>query len=151
MNESMPTTNWHRQTLLQDFKALFADASLSRLERMERIYTQDVEFRDPLQSALGILALKRHMKTLCARYDNIRFEYIDEQSGDHWASITWYMHFSHPVRTGNKPIRVRGMTQLRFTDRIYYHENFYDAGALIYQHVPLLGAIVRFIKRRIGH
>lgn len=42
------------------------------------------------------------------------------------------------------------LEQIRFTDRIFYHEDFYDLGAMIYQHVPVLGRIIRFINQRIG-
>ena len=78
------------------------------------------------------------------------FEYTDELSGENWATISWLMHFRHPSLGGGKLISVRGITQIRFTDRVYYHEDFYDHGAMIYQHVPMLGGIIRFINQRIG-
>lgn len=149
MNESIHMPDKQKSTLLQDFKAFYQEANISSLERLDRIYTQDVEFRDPLHTILGILALKSYIKNLYANSNRIEFEYTDEQRGENSATITWYMKFSHSALAGGKIVKLRGITQIRFTDRIYYQEDFYDLGAMLYQHIPVLGAIVRFVNRRV--
>jgi hypothetical protein len=45
---------------------------------------------------------------------------------------------------------VRGVTLIRFTDRIYYHEDFFDLGAMLYQHVPVLGSVIRYLNNRMS-
>ncbi len=147
-----PITNAEnsKQLLLNSFKAFYQNSGELHLEQIDALYTQDIEFRDPLHTILGILALKSYMKNLYANSRDIRFEYTDEFSGENWATISWLMHFRHPSLAGGKLISVRGITQIRFTDRIFYHEDFYDLGAMIYQHVPVLGGIIRFINQRIG-
>ncbi len=139
-----------KQLLLNNFKAFYQNSGELHLEQIDALYTQDIEFRDPLHTILGILALKSYMKNLYATSRDIRFEYTDELYGENWATISWLMHFRHPSLAGGKLISVRGITQIRFTDRIFYHEDFYDVGAMIYQHVPILGRIIRFINQRIG-
>lgn len=139
-----------RQLLLNSFKAFYQNSGERHLEQIDALYTQDIEFRDPLHTILGVLALKSYMKNLYANSRDIRFEYTDELSGENWATIAWLMHFRHPSLAGGKLISVRGITQIRFTDRIFFHEDFYDLGAMIYQHVPVLGRIIRFINQRIG-
>jgi hypothetical protein len=139
-----------KQLLLNNFKAFYQNSAELHLEQIDALYTQDIEFRDPLHTILGILALKSYMKNLYATSRDIRFEYTDELYGENWATISWLMHFRHPSLAGGKLISVRGITQIRFTDRIFYHEDFYDLGAMIYQHVPILGRIIRFINQRIG-
>lgn len=139
-----------KQLLLSSFKAFYQNSDELHLEQIDALYTQDVEFRDPLHTILGILALKSYMKNVYANSRDVRFEYTDELSGENWATISWLMHFRHPSLGGGKLISVRGITQIRFTDRVFYHEDFYDLGAMIYQHVPMLGGIIRFINQRIG-
>lgn len=138
-----------KNTLLQDFKAFYQEASSSNIERMDRIYTQDVEFRDPLHTILGILALKSFIKNLYANSSYVQFEYTDEQRGENSATIAWHMKFSSAALAGGKMITLRGITQVRFTDRIYYQEDFYDLGAMLYQHIPVLGPIIRFVNNRV--
>lgn len=149
MNGRTQMLDRQKTTLLNDFKAFYQQANSSNLERMDRIYTQDVEFRDPLHTILGILALKSHFKNLSAKSNCVEFQYTDEQCSENSATIGWYMELSHSARAGGKTIKLRGVTQIRFTDRIYYHEDFYDLGAMLYQQIPVLGAIVRFVNNRV--
>jgi hypothetical protein len=60
------------------------------------------------------------------------------------------MTFSHSGLNGGKPVQVRGVTLIRFTDRIYYHEDFFDLGAMLYQHVPVLGSVIRYLNNRLS-
>jgi hypothetical protein len=52
-------------------------------------------------------------------------------------------------RGPRQPVVVPGMTYLRFADRISYQRDHFDAGALVYEHVPLLGWLIRLLKRRL--
>lgn len=149
MKESAQIPEKIKSTLLHEFKALYREGNNPSFERMDRIYTQDVEFRDPLHTILGILALKSYIKNLYANSNCVEFEYTDEQRSENSATIAWYMKFSHSALAGGKVIKFRGITQIRFTDRIYYHEDFYDLGAMLYLHIPVLGAIVRFVNNRV--
>jgi hypothetical protein len=78
------------------------------------------------------------------------FTYLDEHVSDHTATITWVMRFSHGSLKGGKPIDVRGVTLIHFTDRIFCHEDFYDLGAMLYSHIPVLGSLIRYINRRLS-
>lgn len=149
MNENRQHTDQRKLTLLSEFKNFYRDGHKTDLERLDRIYTQDIEFRDPVHSILGILALKSYIKGLYANSERIEFEYTDDVSNDNCASINWLMHFQHASIAKGKPISLRGSTFIRFTDRIYYQEDFYDLGAMVYQHIPVLGRLVRFVNSRL--
>ena len=59
------------------------------------------------------------------------------------------MHLAHPSIAKGQPICVRGMTHIKYNEKIYYHEDCYDLGAMIYEHVPVLQKIIRFIKNKL--
>ncbi|MDX1490899.1 MAG: nuclear transport factor 2 family protein [Pseudohongiellaceae bacterium] len=139
-----------RTALIAQFKAFYSKGDNTNLEQLDRLYTQDIEFRDPIHTVHGILGLKQYMRKLYANSADIRFEYTEEHWGDHWASISWWMDYRHPKIAGGELVRVRGTTQIRFTDRIYFHEDFYDMGALLYAHLPIIGPVIKFINRRVG-
>jgi len=48
-------------------------------------------------------------------------------------------------------VKVRGMTEIRFTQKIFYHEDSYDVGAMVYQHIPLMGGLIKTINKRIAN
>lgn len=139
-----------RTALIQEFKSFYMLSSNTNLEKLDRLYTQDVEFRDPVHTVLGILGVKQYMRKLYANSTEIRFEYTDEHCGDNWACINWWMTYSHPKIARGAAVKVRGSSHIRFTDRIYFHEDFYDMGAMLYQHLPILGRVIHFINRRMG-
>lgn len=107
----------------------------------EQLYTQDVEFHDPVRTLLGILALKRHLRTtkLC------KLEYLEEIVTENSATLSWRAQMRHPLLPGKRTVMLRGITQLRFTDRIYYQEDFYDLGSTVYQRLPLIGPLIRVL------
>lgn len=142
-----------RQALLDDFKRFYRSAGPGKLDEadeLDRLYTEDIEFRDPVHALQGRLALRRYLRQLYDSSNRIEFRYIDEQLGKHGASIIWEMQLSHPKIKRGDPVTVRGLTLIRFTERIFYHEDFYDLGSMIYQHIPVLGAVIRFINRRLA-
>ncbi|MGJ8688553.1 MAG: nuclear transport factor 2 family protein [Gammaproteobacteria bacterium] len=151
MTENRQLTDKRKLSLLNEFKNFYQDGKETNIERLDRIYTQDIEFRDPVHSVLGILALKSYIKGLYANSHKITFEYTDDINNENCASINWLMHFQHPSIASGKEITLRGSTFVRFTDRIYYQEDFYDLGAMIYQHVPVLGSMVNFVNNRLRH
>jgi len=136
-------------TLIESFKAFYRDIGLIRLDDMERLYDTDVVFKDPVHEIRGINTLHAYMSDVCSNVNAGRFEYLDQLIGDNRAYIKWNMYFSHR-RLGPKTIVVRGMSQMDFTDKIHYHEDVYDMGELLYEHLPLVGGATRWLKHRLS-
>jgi len=139
------------QLVLQQLKAFYAAFSADKLEVLDSLYTSDVEFRDPVHVLHGCLALKHYLRQMASKLRDYHMRYIDEVVAGNAACLTWEMDYSHPQLNGGRLITVRGMSQLKFTDKIYYHEDCYDLGALVYEHVPVLGFVTRQLKHRLAH
>jgi esterase/lipase superfamily enzyme len=135
--------------LIERFKAFYQDVRHPQLDRIDDVYTEDVWFKDPVHELRGAEKLHSYLSTMCVNVHSGHFEYLDQVVSDNTAYIKWNMHFKHP-KLGNKTITVRGVSQVQFNERIYYHEDIYDLGELIYEHVPLLGAIVKGLKKRLA-
>ena len=35
-------------------------------------------------------------------------------------------------------------------DRVHFHQDYFDAGALLYEHLPLMGGAIRWLKGRLA-
>ena len=46
--------------------------------------------------------------------------------------------------------RVPGVSLLRLDKKIIEHHDYYDLGAMVYEHIPLFGGVVKGVKKRIG-
>ena len=64
--------------------------------------------------------------------------------------VTWVMHWSHPRIAGGEPLDLPGCSVVETeNDLITHQRDYYDAGEMIYEHLPLLGWAVRGVKRRV--
>jgi SnoaL-like domain len=114
----------------------------------EQLYAPDVIFEDPLHRADGLAALRRHFERLNANLRVCHFEYGPAFVEADEAVLSWTMKLE--LRRGpRQPVVVSGMTHVRFGDRVSYQRDHFDAGALVYEHVPLLGWLIRLLKRRL--
>jgi hypothetical protein len=60
------------------------------------------------------------------------------------------MHYAHPSLANGKPLVLNGGTLIKFNAQITYHEDYYDMGAMVYQHIPVIGWAVNKINARIA-
>lgn len=135
--------------LLERFKAYFGLLHEADLSRLREFYSDSVLFKDPVHEIRGLVELEDYFTSLCAELSDCRVEYLDEIVSERSAYVKWLMHFRHP-RLGNRLISVRGVSHLKFGDRIEFQEDFYDMGAMLYDQLPVLGNVTRWLKLRLA-
>lgn len=138
-----------KSSLIERFKAFYQDVKHPQLDKIDEIYAENIVFKDPVHELRGAEVLHSYLSEMSVNVQSGRFEYLDQVVTEDTAYIKWNMHFKHP-KLGKKTITVRGISQVQFNGRIYFHEDIYDLGQLIYEHVPLLGSVVKGLKRRLA-
>ncbi len=151
------------EPLLDRLQTLYSDhrIALSAVQdpdgKLADIYADDIVFRDPVHTIQGRHALAEFMQKVYEPVHYCEFVFLDiwhasagNGLGHDSACIKWDMQLTHPRLNRGRQIVVRGMTEVHFNDRIYYHEDIYDMGAMIYQQVPLLGPTVSWINSRLA-
>lgn len=134
---------------LERFKSYFRLLHQADLSNLRDIYDEQVVFRDPVHDMRGLVELEDYFTSMCEDLSDCRFEYLDEVIGERTAYVKWVMHFRHP-RLGNRLISVRGVSHLKYGEKIEYHEDFYDMGAMLYEQLPVLGNVTRWLKLRLA-
>lgn len=133
---------------VQLFQRVFCELRPEAPFPYDQLYSPDVIFEDPLHRAEGLDAVRRHFERLNTNLRVCRFDYGRAFIEADEAVLSWTMKLE--LRRGPRhPVVVPGMTYLRFADRISYQRDHFDAGALVYEHVPLLGGLIRLLKRRL--
>jgi hypothetical protein len=150
MNQFTTPSAGQQLLLLQQLKATYAQFGAESLSQLDLVYTSDVEFRDPIHTLHGLLAVRHYLRQFTTNLLAYRMRYVDEVVGSNAAYLTWEMDYAHRRLQGGKLITVRGITHVKFTDKIYYHEDSYDLGALLYEHLPALGFATRRLKQRLA-
>lgn len=138
-----------REQLVDRFKAFYQNLANIPLDDIESVYHPEVVFKDPVHEVRGISHLHHYMQSICSGLSSGRFQYLDQMVSDHTAYIKWNMYFIHH-KLGEKEIVVRGVTQIQFGEQIYYHEDIYDMGEMLYENVPVFGAGIGWLKKRLA-
>jgi hypothetical protein len=136
-------------SLIERFKTYFRVLHEADLSRLREIYREQIVFRDPVHEMRSLVQLEDYFTSLCSDLSECRFEYLDEMISERSAYLKWVMHFKHP-KLGNRLISVRGVSHLKFGEKIEYHEDFYDMGAMLYEQLPVLGNVTRWLKLRLA-
>jgi hypothetical protein len=76
-----------------------------------------------------------------------RFEFglpvVDKQQ----VALPWIMYLRHKRLNKGVLVTVDGLSLLRIDgQRIGYHRDYFDAGQLLYENVPVLGRMIRWIR-----
>ena len=136
-------------SLIDRFMAFYDDLANINLQQIHQVYADDVIFKDPVHEIKGLDKLHGYMQDLCSSLEQGHFEYLDVLEGDGSAYIKWNMYFQHP-KLGKELVCVRGATHILFNSHVYYHEDIYDVGEMLYEHLPFIGMITRWLKKRLA-
>lgn len=130
----------------REYQRLSAD----NLSVLRDIYAPDIHFQDPSHELVGIDELVRYFENLFSNVKHCQFEIeqVMEQEGE--AFVRWQMRFAHPKLNGGSEICVPGLSHLRFSEQIDFHRDYFDLGAMLYEHIPVMGALVKTLKRRLS-
>ena len=136
---------------LRRFATEFAALDAGNLARLGELYSDDVLFRDPLHEVRGLPALQRYFAERYANVGRLDFDFHGfDQVCDGEGYLRWTMHFRHPRLRGGAPISVDGCSHLLWWDKVYQHRDYFDAGAMLYEHLPLMGGVIAWLKRRLA-
>ena len=125
------------------------DAETVTTDLLDSVYDESLMFEDPFHRIVGL----KHFKRYCAgMYANTRFCHFD--FSDEWVSagnamLTWKMTYAHSRLNKGEPITVHGATQIQFAEKIVYHRDYFDSAQLIFDHLPLVGRMLRMVKQRL--
>jgi len=137
-------------TLVAEVQQIYRNLHAGNLEQLNRVYAENVLFIDPFHHIEGLPALKAYFAGMYSNVRHVEFQFERVLQDDSSALIRWTMSLSHPRLNSGKTLHVPGVTELEFTDRITLHRDFFDAGALLYEQVPVIGWAIRRIKERIA-
>jgi hypothetical protein len=135
---------------IEQFKQLYKTFSSETPAQLPKLYHATVTFKDPIHELNGIAALTHYFANFCKPDTQYRFEFTNELVTHDQAFFQWKMHYAHAQLANGKNLQLNGGTLIKFNTHIIYHEDFYDMGAMIYQHIPILGWAVGKINARVA-
>lgn len=130
-------------------KQFFETLDEASLVRIDTVYAPDAYFKDPFNEVRGIEAIRRIFSHMFLQVDSPRFVVKDVVCEADQALLTWDFHF-RMRRFSRAPQVIHGASHLRFDSdgRVSFHRDYWDAAEELYEKLPLLGGLMRWLKRR---
>lgn len=134
------------------FQSFFADfGEAVRSGRVTEVYAEDAYFNDTLKEIRGAGDIEDYfLKTLeMATRVDVRFEDLAVSEGNYY--FRWEMDVEAPKLNGGEVIRSQGMSHIVFdaNGKVAMHRDYWDASSGLFEHVPVLGGMIRWVKGRL--
>ncbi len=137
--------------------ALYETLSPATLPQLASIYTEDCTFKDPFNEVQGVPAIRRIFEHMYTTLDQPRFVVHERVAQGEQCFLTWDFIFrlksgKRPKRAKSEEIVVRGSSHLRLAadGRICMHRDYWDVAEELYEKLPVLGALMRWLRRRMA-
>ncbi|MFV8570982.1 nuclear transport factor 2 family protein [Marinobacter sp. SBS5] len=139
------------QIVLDKFCRLYNQLDKGHLRELAAVYGEDIQFHDPFGQVVGLDALTEYMAGAYQNVIRCQFSFGEPIFQHPGCCIPWMMELSHKRIQGGKPVFVEGISHLHIRDgKVRMHRDYFDAGQLLYEHLPLVGSAIRWVKRRAG-
>jgi steroid delta-isomerase len=119
------------------------------LPRLAEIYSPDARFKDPFNEVQGVAAITRIFEHMFATLDAPRFVIHDVIVQGDQCFLSWEFIFGLRGRR-RRELTVRGGSHLKLAadGRIADHRDYWDVAEELYEKLPGLGMLMRWLKRR---
>ena len=128
----------------------FEQLSPADVTRIDTVYAPDARFRDPFSDVQGTEAITGIFAHMFERLDSPRFVILDRIAEGDRAFLTWDFEFRFRRGSPTGVQRIHGGSHLRFDTggRITVHRDYWDAAEELYEKLPVLGALMRWVRRK---
>ena len=118
--------------------------------QVRRIYAEDVFFNDTLKTLRSAEEVAQPFAATAEAVEEGRVEWQDLVSRDGDYYFRWLMTIRFKRLADGRETLSAGMTHVRFdaAGRVVLHQDFWDSAGGLFEHVPVLGWMLRRAKNR---
>jgi steroid Delta-isomerase len=129
---------------------LFETLTPADVARLGEFYAGDARFKDPFNEVQGVPAIQQVFEHMYRALESPRFVVRDVVAEGDQAFVSWEFRFRFRRFDRRTEQIVRGGTHLVFAGdgRIALHRDYWDAAEELYEKLPGVGALMRWLKRR---
>ena len=128
----------------------FESLSPDTLARLGEFYTADARFKDPFNEVQGIPAITRVFEHMFHSLSEPRFVVTGRLVDGAQCFLTWEFRFRFLRFDTVTQQVVRGGSHLRLTPdgRVSNHRDYWDAAEELYEKLPVLGGLMRWLRKK---
>lgn len=128
----------------------FETLSPQSLDQLGQWYAPDAHFTDPFNDVRGLAAIKHIFQHMFETLDAPRFVVTAQVIQAQQCFLTWEFHFAFKTFRAGVQHTILGATHCVFSPAglVTLHRDYWDAAQELYEKLPLVGSLMRWLKRR---
>jgi steroid Delta-isomerase len=130
--------------------AFFEALSPASLSQLSDYYTPNAYFKDPFNEVRGLASVHAIFSHMYVALDQPRFVVAESIVEGDQCFLTWNFEFHFKNFDTAALQTVRGCSHLKFTadGLVNYHRDYWDAAEELYEKLPWVGGLMRWLKKR---
>ena len=130
--------------------AFYEGLTPQTLDQLTHIYATDARFKDPFNDVRGLAAIGGVFEHMFVALRQPRFVVTQQVTQGQDCFLTWDFYFYLGSQRPGVEQKIAGATHLVFDNagRIVLHRDYWDAAEELYEKLPVLGSLMRWLKRR---
>lgn len=128
---------------------LFEQLAPADIERLADFYAPNARFKDPFSEVQGVAAIQAVFRHMFGALNEARFVVHEALVQGDQCFLSWDFVFRFK-RFGRALQTVRGGSHLQLDadGRISLHRDYWDAAEELYEKLPVVGSLMRWLKAR---
>jgi hypothetical protein len=134
----------------QNLAAFFETLTPQSISRLGEIYAPEARFKDPFNEVQGLPAIEGIFQHMYVALDKPHFVVTQQVVDGDQAFLTWEFRF-HFKRFDTHTLQaVRGASHVVFNAQglVTLHRDYWDAAEELYEKLPVVGGLMRWLKKR---
>lgn len=135
-------------TAVDAYVRFWETLSPDSLQRMDELADPEVHFQDPFNDVRGLAGFRAVFEDMFQRVSEPRFRVTSRADEGALCFLRWDFTF----RRGSRDWRITGVSEVRFdaSGRVLSHIDHWDAASQLYERFPIIGWVLRRLRRRLA-
>ncbi len=143
-------TDTTHQAAVQRLVDFFEQLQPQDLNRLAELYAAEARFKDPFNEVQGLPAIEGIFAHMFKALDSPHFIVTERIAQGTQCFLAWDFRFRFKRFDTHSWQTVRGGTHVRFNEQglVTLHRDYWDAAEELYEKLPVVGGLMRWLKRR---
>lgn len=130
--------------------AFFESLTADSLGQLASLYDQNARFVDPFNDVQGLAAIEGIFRHMFTALDEPRFVVTGQVVQGAQCFLLWEFHFRFKRFDRQNVQTIRGTSHLVFSESglVTLHRDYWDAAQELYEKLPLIGGLMRWLRKR---
>ena len=128
----------------------FETLTPASLSHLSAVYAPQARFKDPFNDVNGVPAITAIFAHMFDTLEQPHFVVTGQVQQGQQCFLTWEFRFSFKTFKQGIPQTILGASHLVFSDDglVTLHRDYWDAAEELYEKLPLVGGLMRWLKKR---